>query len=218
MRRFISVSVPAGVLAGIVALAAPAHPQSGAPPGAWMPKAPMPAVVDGKIHVIGGRTLPTVPVTTHELFDPASGEWREAAPLPRARDHMATVAVGGKIHVIGGRLGGNTDHVAQHDVYDAATNSWSAGPPLPTSRSGVAGTFYRGLVLVLGGELPPGHTFVENEGYDPKTGRWVTLAPMPAGRHGLGVGVVGQDLYAVGGSLTPGGPGNTDQLIMFRLP
>jgi len=74
------------------------------------------------------------------------------------------------------------------------------------------------LIVVLGGELPPGHTFVENEGYDPKTGRWVTLAPMPAGRHGSGVGVVGQDLYVVGGSLTPGGPGNTDQLIMFRLP
>jgi hypothetical protein len=318
MRRFVAVSMPAclasGLLAGIVALAAPVHPQSATPPGAWMPKAPMPAlrgevaatvvggklyalggtvnrqavarneeydpatdrwreraplpqprdhlgvavvngkiytfggftssvhqgsgdvvfeydpaadvwrtlapmkagrasvgvaVVGGKIHVVGGRTLPTAPGTTHEVFDPASGQWREAAPLPRARDHMATVAVDGKIHVIGGRLGGNADHVAQHG---------SAGPPLPTSRSGVAGIFYRGLVVVLGGELPPGHTFVENEGYDPKTGRWVTLAPMPAGRHGSGAGVVGQDLYVVGGSLTPGGPGNTDQLIMFRLP
>ena len=76
---------------------------------------------------------------------------------------------------------------------------------------------YRGRILVLGGELPPDHTFPENEAFDPKTGAWTTLAPMPHGRHGFGGGVIGDTAYFVGGSLSPGGGGTTDQLIAFRL-
>src|SRR5438445_9043007 len=45
------------------------------------------AVLDGKIHVIGGRGLDVVTVATHEVYDPATGTWSEAAPLPKARDH-----------------------------------------------------------------------------------------------------------------------------------
>ena len=74
------------------------------------------------------------------------------------------------------------------------------------------------MVLVLGGELPPEHTFPENEAYDLASGAWRTLAPMPAGRHGLGAAVVGASAFAVGGALGPGGRGITDQLIMFTLP
>jgi hypothetical protein len=64
------------------------------------------AVIDGKIHVIGGRGLDAVTVATHEVYDPANARWSEAAPLPRPRDHMAVIAVDGKIHAIGGRLAG----------------------------------------------------------------------------------------------------------------
>jgi hypothetical protein len=71
---------------------------------------------------------------------------------------------------------------------------------------------------VLGGELPPDHTFPENEGYDLKTGGWKTLDPMPHGRHGFGGATIGDAAYFVGGSLAPGGGGNTDQLIVFRMP
>ena len=85
-------------------------------------------------------------------------------------------------------------------------------------RSGVAAVLYKGMILVLGGELPPNHTFPENESYDPASDRWVALAPMPAGRHGFGGAVIGSNAYFVGGSLTPGGGGITDQLIMFSLP
>jgi hypothetical protein len=74
------------------------------------------------------------------------------------------------------------------------------------------------MILVLGGELPPNHTFPENEGYDAASDRWTALAPMPAGRHGFGGAVIGSNAYFVGGSLTPGGGGITDQLIMFSLP
>jgi hypothetical protein len=89
---------------------------------------------------------------------------------------------------------------------------------LPTPRSALAGAYYHGLILVLGGELPPDHTFPENEAYDPKTGRWTTLAPMPHGRHGFGGDTIGDAAYFVGGNLSPGGGGITDQLIVFRMP
>jgi hypothetical protein len=72
--------------------------------------------------------------------------------------------------------------------------------------------------MVLGGELPPDHTFPENEACDPQTDRWTALAPMPHGRHGFGGDRIGDAAYFVGGSLTPGDSGATDQLLMFKLP
>ena len=63
------------------------------------------AVLDGKIHAVGGRGVDnTFTVGTHEVFDPATGQWTERAPLPQPRDHMALVAIDGKLHAIGGRI------------------------------------------------------------------------------------------------------------------
>jgi N-acetylneuraminic acid mutarotase len=123
-----------------------------------------------------------------------------------------------KIHVIGGRLRSPVERVGRHDVYDPKMDRWTSAAPLPTPRSGVAAVLYNGLILVLGGELPPDHTFPDNEGYDAKTDSWITLSPMPHGRHGFGGGVIGRYAYFVGGSLTPGDGGPTDQLIRFSLP
>ena len=96
-------------------------------------------VLDGKIHAVGGRGVDnTFTVGTHEVFDPATGQWSERAPLPQPRDHLALVAVDGKLHAIGGRVTNPASRVGQHDVYDPKTNSWSSGPPLPTARSGLA--------------------------------------------------------------------------------
>lgn len=176
------------------------------------------ASVDGKIHVIGGRGLDGVVVAAHEVFDPRSRTWTEAAPLPTARDHMVVIAADGRIHAIGGRLSSPINRTDAHDIYDPATGKWTSGAPLPTPRSGLASANYRGLILVLGGELPPDHTFPENEAYDPNTNRWTSLAPMPHGRHGFGGDVIGDDAFFVGGSLTPGDKGATDQLLVFHLP
>jgi hypothetical protein len=80
------------------------------------------AVVDGKIHVIGGRGPDGAVVAAHEVFDVHSGTWSKAAPLPKARDHLVVIAVAGKIHVIGGRMGRPADRTGEHDVYDPATD------------------------------------------------------------------------------------------------
>ena len=57
-------------------------------------------------------------VTTHEVYDPATNSWSDAAPLPKARDHMAVVAAEGKIHAIGGRFTSPVDRTGEHDIYD----------------------------------------------------------------------------------------------------
>jgi hypothetical protein len=59
---------------------------------AWRPLAPLAkprgsvgvAALNGKLHAIGGRGLDKVMVATHEVFDPETGKWTPAAPLPAA--------------------------------------------------------------------------------------------------------------------------------------
>ena len=141
----------------------------------------------GKIHAIGGRGLNKATVATHEVYDPSTGKWSKAAPLPTARDHMGVIVADGRIHVIGGRTADNADNTNLHDVYDPTTNSWQSAAPLPIARSSGAAAYYHGLILYAGGECNQRRgTFSENEAYDPKTGKWLTLAPLPAGRHGFG--------------------------------
>jgi N-acetylneuraminic acid mutarotase len=182
------------------------------------------AALDGKIHVVGGRVTNASDawhtmgvVATHEVYDPATGKWTQAAPLPTARDHLVAVAVDGKLHVIGGRYGNNDQKSDLHDVYDPETGAWTSAPPLPTPRGGVSGTLYKGLIVVTGGEDEK-RTYDENEAYDVKAQRWSVLAPLPAGRHGHGVAAAGQSVYVAGGALQRGGADVIGELLAFTLP
>jgi Kelch motif len=182
------------------------------------------AAVCGRIHAVAGRVTNDTDdwhtagvVGTHEVYDPATDRWTEAAPLPVPRDHLAVVAVDEKLHAVGGRYGNNDQMSELHDVYDPATQTWTPAPPLPTARGAVAGALYKGLILVIGGEDET-RTYVENEGYDMDTGRWLKLAPLPTGRHGHGAAVVGNSAYVAGGALQRGGRGATDELLAFSLP
>ena len=71
------------------------------------------AVLDGKIHAVGGRGVDnTFTVGTHEVLDPATGNGASARRCRRPRDHMALVAVDGKMHAIGGRVTNPASRVA----------------------------------------------------------------------------------------------------------
>ena len=66
--------------------------------GSWSEAAPLPeprgghaaAVVDGKIHVVGGGNSVST-LDLHSVYDPASDRRSEAAPLPRAKGSPAAV-------------------------------------------------------------------------------------------------------------------------------
>jgi N-acetylneuraminic acid mutarotase len=176
------------------------------------------AAVDGKIHAIGGRGPDFKTVSTHQVLDPATGKWSEAAPLPgRAHDHTATIAIDGRIHVIGGRFGEPTETTDMHLVYDPATNAWSTAAPLPAPRSSLAVTFYKGFILVVGGETDT-KSLTDNDGYDVKADRWMKLAPLPVPRHGIAAATVGEFAYFAGGAQGVGGNGTSDQLFAFSMP
>jgi len=108
------------------------------------------AVLDGKIHVVGGHDRQSV--GAHRVYDPSTNSWSELAPLPNPRDHMGLVVIGGKIFAVGGRLNTFEYNTNELDVYDAATNSWKSLKPMPTARSGMAVAVLDGKIFAFGGE------------------------------------------------------------------
>jgi N-acetylneuraminic acid mutarotase len=171
----------------------------------------------GKIHAVGGRDVNRVTVANHEVYDPATNDWSDRAPLPRARDHLFIATLNDRIHVIGGRYVSPAEKSGFHDVYDPATNSWRQAEPLLTPRSGGAGLVYKDRILVIGGECNNGRPFVENEAYDPRTDRWTILAPMPSGRHGIQAATDGQSVFIPGGAPACA-TAASDTLLTFTLP
>jgi N-acetylneuraminic acid mutarotase len=174
------------------------------------------------IHAIAGHSGDNKVVGTHEVFNPATGTWTPAAPLPTPRDHLGNIiVVDGKLHVLGGRTTGNpADSVALHDVYDPATDKWvpAAALPAPRSEGGVA--YYRGLILYFGGDCnDPKATgaFDDLQAYDPATDSWKPLAKAPIGLHGPGTAVVGDAVYFIGGNsrclISP-----SKSVLVFSLP
>jgi N-acetylneuraminic acid mutarotase len=112
------------------------------------------AVLDGAIHVIGGRS-PALGMTgaTHEVYDPAANTWTTAAPLPTGRSGSGAAVLAGRIHVLGGEANRTFD---QNEAYDPATDSWLSFAPLPTPRHGLGVVSLRQAIYVIGGGPQPG--------------------------------------------------------------
>lgn len=179
----------------------------------------------GMIHAIGGHTADATgrkAVGTHEIFNPGSGAWTPAAPLPTPRDHLGNIIVlDGKLHVIGGRTTDfAADSVALHDVYDPAEDKWSAAASLPAPRSEGGVVYYRGLILYFGGDCndpKAAGAFDDLQAYNPKTDTWKPLTKAPVGLHGPGAATVGDAVYFIGGNsrclISP-----SNSVLSFRLP
>ena len=140
------------------------------------PRGAMSAIVlDGKIHLLGGRDVRSV--EWHEVYDPATDKYSDRAsmrgstgtqPFVGQRDHMGVAVVDGKIHAIAGRMDSYDFNTSLNAVYDPKTDGWSFRAPLPTARSGPSCVYINGKIIVFGGEAT-GRVFGTNEAYDPKT-------------------------------------------------
>jgi len=192
------------------------------------------AAVGGKVHVLGGRQadeilpVPTPPgtpelfetrgtVTLHQVFDPESGQWSDAAPLPGpGRDHMGIAVLGERIHVFGGRVASTDDNLTRHDVYDPATDTWSSAAPLPEPRSAGAATVIGRRILYAGGECMPGgegstpNAYDTVTSYDAELDRWTAGLPLPSARHGFGGATLGERAYFAAGAPVCGGGAMAD--------
>ena len=105
-------------------------------------------------------------VDWHLVYDPKADKWDNRTPMPTARDHTGTLAVGNLIHVVGGRVDSFQTNSNLHHIYDPARDKWEARNPLPTARSGHGAVLYRGKIFVMGGE-GSSRVFAQNEAYDP---------------------------------------------------
>jgi N-acetylneuraminic acid mutarotase len=171
-------------------------------------------VVDGKVHLLGGRDVRSV--EWHEIYDPQTDKYQILAgmrgstgtqPFVGQRDHMGVVVVGRRIHAIGGRMDSYDFNTGLNAIYDPGTDAWSFGAPLPTPRSGVSAVYINGRIVVFGGEAT-GKVFGTNEAYDSQADRWEALTPMRVPRHGLHgatVAVIGDMVHVPGGGPVPGG-------------
>ena len=111
-------------------------------------------VIDGNLHIVGGRTVGGGNVATHEVYDHAEDRWRTAAPMPQAQGGLAAAAIGDKLYVFGGEYftdGGGVYKEAW--AYDASTDTWSALPDMPNPRHGLGAVALDGKIYVIGGAL-----------------------------------------------------------------
>ncbi|MEN8376740.1 MAG: kelch repeat-containing protein [Gemmatimonadota bacterium] len=83
------------------------------------------ALPGGLILVAGGRGSPAddIGLASVDLYDPATGAWSAAAPLPAPRFGLASAAAGGSIYVLGGTP--TTDVFSRVLAYRPAQDAWA---------------------------------------------------------------------------------------------
>ncbi len=184
----------------------------------WIKRNPMPvrlsesisAVINGKVHLAGGRTSKGhnyrwqhhQDSDWHGIFDPESKVWQTGAPLPTPRNSACSVVYDNKWHVIGGRTvdNGNTD---VHEVFDVSTDEWTTEKAMPEAEAGIACAVLDKSIYVFGGEYfdeQGGGVFFKVWRYELERKRWSEATVMPVPRHGLGAVTFEDAIWLIGGA------------------
>jgi N-acetylneuraminic acid mutarotase len=175
----------------------------------WSEAAPLPrprgghavAVLEGRIHVIGGgNSESTIP--DHSVYDPATDQWSSLAPLPRSMGSPAAVVHEGSLYSIGGRSG--LEDFGDVWRYDSTADRWVAGPAI--AARGTHGAISAcGSIYVFGGESQPQRRVLADVlRLDRASNSWVALAPLPTPRNFARTVLFQDGILVVGGSLEPG--------------
>lgn len=203
----------------------------------WQTAAPLPmplaethaAVLNGKVHLAGGRTpvgqsnadwQDHADTDVHLIFDPADESWREGPPLPFARNSGAAVSEASSFYVLGGRTvaGGNRADVHRFDV---ATGGWTALANLPEARGGTAAALLDERIFLFGGEYfdggGNGGVYETVLAYTISDDDWVDLGPIPTPRHGLASVARNGRIWTLGGA-TEAGANGTSRSVEILSP
>lgn len=136
------------------------------------------------------------------IYEPVSDAWREAAPMPTARDHAAAFVMSGELWVVGGRRLSLEPTLDVVEIYNVSRDEWRSGPAMPRPRGGHAAAVFEGRAYVSGGE-ERGSALRSVDVFDFDGGAWSAAPDMRSPRHGHGMAALGSGLYAVGGADMP---------------
>lgn len=171
-------------------------------------------VVDGKVYFISGfLPMPFVVDTqdTNMVYDLATNNVSEMAPIPVKAVNYASAVLDGKIYIIGGadRLDQWSTEYNVVQIFDPKTNNWTKGTSMPIGVIGAAAIATTGAevpkrIYVVGGEIREKNSETGNitnliQVYDPETGSWSVGAPMPTAREYHAMVNINDTIYAVGG-------------------
>lgn len=149
----------------------------------------------------GGATDSAVVEIVVAAEDNPLGHWITRAPLPTARQELATAVLDGRIYVVGGMDAAGTA-LARVDVFDPEANSWSVAAPLPEPRHHLGLAAAQGRIYAIGGvssTFPSFSTTSSVFAYDPASDTWTDRSPMPIARRShIAVELAGK-IYVIGG-------------------
>jgi N-acetylneuraminic acid mutarotase len=149
----------------------------------------VPAVLNGKVYVMGGVNSVGRATKTVLTYTPATNIWsRSSDSLPEPMAYGLSATISGKVYVLGG---------SRLYRYDPSLHIWKrlANTPHDHQRGGAG--FINGRWYVAGGaDLKYGQRWLDV--YNPTTNTWTTKASMPTADVGA-IGVVrGGKLYLMG--------------------
>jgi non-specific serine/threonine protein kinase len=172
------------------------------------------AVAGGKLVVVGGQAGGRL-VPQTEVFDGRA--WRDAAPMPTPREHLAAASDGRYLYAVGGRDLSADRNTGALERYDPATDRWTKLAPMPKPAGSLGAAIVRGHLVAVGGEGPDS-VLGAVQSFDLRAGAWSELPDMRTPRHGTAVAAFGDTLFAVGGARSPGHAGSTDvaEALEFR--
>ena len=126
-------------------------------------------LADGRVLLAGGRgnAYGENPLSSAELYDPASSTWTAVGRLNWSREsHTATLLRNGKVLVAGG-IGDCRGH-SSAELFDPTDGTWTPTGYMSNERWHHTATLLPdGKVLVAGGGYD-----ASSELYDPATGEW----------------------------------------------
>ena len=171
----------------------------------------MPAVVDGKIYVIGGsvhdkKLNRDVATGLVEVYDPLTDKWEKRADMPTERGRTDVVVVDGKIYVLGGynwQWGPLVDKfVTSIEEYNPKTDQWHELPDMPMLKFWFASVAIDNEIYTMGGAYTPGGNRITRFGdvdvYNPTTNKWREVQALTIPKTTKAVVVKGT-IYALGG-------------------
>lgn len=166
-------------------------------PRAW--RATNVAAIASRVYVAGGN-YPGYCTANAKMYEPATRQWTELAPMPVALCHAAAVAVQGRVYVIGGTNTSGDAYNAAVFAYEPGINRWrTVEMPMPYAVTGAAAAVEGTTIYVIGGSISGGACLRKVMAFETLTERWAVRDSLSTPRCEAGAAQLNGRIYAVGG-------------------